>query len=172
MARTKQETSCEGSPFSKSSSQEKAAGPDQSAAPGDNHIVDWDGPNDPANPRNWSVARKWFITGCAMLGTLVIPLNGTSITVAAHEIDARFNISDTPFPNSYWTVTSWSVGGAVFIIIGLPLVEELGVRLAYLTTYSFFILMIIPQAFAQKYATLIVTRFLSGGCVGVCNQRL
>lgn len=24
------------------------------------NIVDWDGPNDPENPMNWSFFRKWF----------------------------------------------------------------------------------------------------------------
>jgi DHA1 family multidrug resistance protein-like MFS transporter len=26
------------------------------------NIVTWDGPNDSANPRNWSVKYRWFIT--------------------------------------------------------------------------------------------------------------
>ena len=128
-------------------------------------IIDWDGTNDPANPHNLSKARKWLITCAAVLGTLLIPLNGTSITVAAKEINAEFNISDDPFPNSYWTVTSWSVGGAIFIVVFLPLMEEIGVRIGFLSFYAFFILMIIPQALAQKFATLVVSRFFSGGCV-------
>jgi len=28
-----------------------------------NHIVDFDGPNDPENPKNWSRKRKWAVTG-------------------------------------------------------------------------------------------------------------
>lgn len=27
----------------------------------DINIVDWDGPNDPSNPRNWDPSRKWTI---------------------------------------------------------------------------------------------------------------
>ena len=130
-------------------------------------VLEWDGTNDIANPHNWSRTRKWIITGTAMVATLLVPLNGTSITVAAHEIDSRFGISDSAFPNSYWTVTSWSLGGAVFIVIGLPLMEDLGVRLGFLVLYAFFLLMIIPQALAQNFSTLIVTRFFSGGCVAL-----
>ena len=151
--------------FPASSAQEKLAVTNKDTLENGIQIVDWDGPNDPANPHNWSKARKWVITGAAIIGTLLIPLNGTSITVAAHEIDARFSVSDSVFPNSYWTVTSWSVGGAFFIIVGLPLMEDLGVRLGYLVSYIFFISMIIPQALAQSFATLVVTRFFSGGCV-------
>lgn len=130
-------------------------------------VLGWDGHNDPHNPYNWSKTRKWLVTGAALIGTLIIPLNGTSITVAAKEINMEFGISDVSFPNSYWPVTSWSVGGAVFIVIGLPLMEDLGVRLGYLSFYVFFLLMIIPQAVATNFATLIVTRFFSGGCVAL-----
>lgn len=155
------------SPCSISTLQEDGVCSEKHATQDGIHIVDWDGPNDPANPRNWSNVRKWFITSCAILGTFLITMNGTSITVAVDQLNSRFNVSDASFPNSYWAVTSWSIGGAVFIIVGLPLVEELGVRLVYQVAYVFFLLMIFPQAFAQNYATLVVTRFLSGGCVGL-----
>ena len=151
-------------PFSASSSEEKQNSLEQDGPETEVQTLDWE-PNDPANPQNFSKARKWLIAGTAMLGTLLIPLNGTSITVAAHEIDAQFGISDAGFPNGYWIVTSWSVGGAVFIVLGLPLMEDLGVRLGYVIFYAFFLLMIVPQAFAQNFSTLVVTRFFSGGCV-------
>ncbi|TKA26634.1 hypothetical protein B0A50_04742 [Salinomyces thailandicus] len=131
-------------------------------------VLHWDGPNDPANPYNWSKTRKWLVTAAALTGTLIVPLNGTSIAVAARAINERFDVTDTAtFANSYWTITSWSVGGAVFVIGFLPLMEDIGVRVGYLIFYVFFILMIIPQALAQNFATLIITRFLSGGCVAM-----
>jgi len=43
--------------------------PSQTASPtpegdseADPNVVTWDSPDDPANPRNWSLRRKWFIT--------------------------------------------------------------------------------------------------------------
>ena len=152
-------------PLSQSSSQEKGDGSFKAEASNGIQVIDWDGPSDPANPHNFSKARKWMITIAAILGTLLIPLNGTSITVAAKEIATRFDVSDNPFPNTYWTVTSWSLGGAIFIIVGLPLLEDLGVRSGFLGAYAFFVLMIIPQAVALNFETLVVTRFFSGGCV-------
>ncbi len=152
-------------PFTAASSQEKYSGEEGQPADGDVQVLDWDSPSDPENPHNFSITRKWIITGAALLGTLLVPLNGTSITVAHLELDRAFNISEATFPHSYWIVTSWSIGGAVFIVVGLPLLEDLGVRLGFLAFYAFFIVMIIPQALAQNYATLIVTRFFSGGCV-------
>ena len=122
--------------------------------------------NDAAQlPYNWGRSRKWMVAGAAMLGSLILPLNGTSITVARQSINSEFHIDDSTFPNSYWAVTSWTLGGAVFIILGLPLLEDLGVRTGYMISYLFFLLMIIPQAVAQNFATLIVSRFFAGGCV-------
>lgn len=112
------------------------------------NVLDWNDPEDPQNPRNFSNARKWMIAGACMLLTLLIPMNGTSITVATAQIDARFNISDQPFPNSYWTVVSWTLGGALFVMVGIPLLEDLGVRLGFLVFYALFLLMIIPQVSA------------------------
>lgn len=116
-------------------------------------------------PHEWSTSRKWTVAGVAMLGSLLLPLNGTSITVASKQINSDFNISDANFPNSYWAVTSWSLGGAVFIILGLPLLEDLGVRKGYMFIYAFFLLMLIPQALAHNFATLIASRFFAGGAV-------
>jgi MFS family permease len=151
----------------------------------------WIGPDDPQNPRNFTNARKWTLVCASLLATLLIPLNGTSIIVATAQIDNAFNISNTPFPNSYWLVTSWTLGGATFLIVGMAVMEDVGVRRSFLWLYGFFILMIIPQvsavalkrkdyacvfdlttltfeqAVAQNFATLIVTRFLSGGCVAL-----
>lgn len=36
----------------------------------DPNIVDWDGPNDPANPRNWSKARKMLNVSLVSLSVL------------------------------------------------------------------------------------------------------
>jgi len=133
----------------------------------DQVILTWDGPHDPGNPYNWSLHRKWLVTGTALFATLIVPLNGSSITVAAEEINARFGVSDASFPNSYWPVASWNIGGALCILLFLSLMEDTGVRIGYIVTYVFFLLMIVPQALAQNYATLIVTRFFSGGCVAL-----
>lgn len=127
----------------------------------------WDGPNDRSNPYNWPTSRKWLIASIALTGTLILPWNGTSITVAAAEINEAFGVSDSSFPNSYWVVTSWSLGGTLFVILLLPMMEDFGVQLGYLAFYVFFLLLLIPQAVAQNFATLVVSRFFTGGCVAL-----
>lgn len=99
-------------------------------------IVDWDGPDDPDNPFKWSIYRKLAITAVALIGTLIFQMNGTSITVAAVEINRTFGISDASFPNSYWPVTSWTLGGATVTLIILPLMEDFGLRDSYIVSKS------------------------------------
>lgn len=36
----------------------------------DPNMVTWDGPDDPTNPQNWSIGRKWFITIVCGISTL------------------------------------------------------------------------------------------------------
>ncbi|KAK4575109.1 hypothetical protein LTR86_000961 [Recurvomyces mirabilis] len=145
-----------------------ASDSEKASTPQDNvTILEWDGPNDPANPYNWPKQRKWLVTATALFSTLIVTLNGTGISVAALEINQDFGISDAAFPNSYWPITSWTLGGAVFVIFFLPVMEDVGVRIGFLVTYIFFFVMVIPQALAQNFATLIVTRFFSGGCVSL-----
>lgn len=94
-------------------------------------------------------------------------MNGTIITVAHQEINEQFGISDASFPNSYWPVSSWAIGGGCFSLLVLPLMEDFGVRWVFLGTYVSFFCFVIPQAVAQNFATLIVTRFFAGGCVAI-----
>lgn len=36
----------------------------------DRNKVDWEGPDDPENPQNWPVRRKWFITALCLVMTV------------------------------------------------------------------------------------------------------
>lgn len=130
-------------------------------------IVAWDGTDDPGNPYNWSLQQKWILTAMAVFTTFISMMNGTIITVAHEAINTEFNLSDANFPHSYWPVTSWAVGGAFCSLLILPLMEDFGVRWVFLGTYFVFLCFVVPQAVAQNFATLVVTRFFAGGCVSI-----
>jgi len=129
--------------------------------------VSWDGPNDPENPFNWSIWKKRTITLIALVATFTTLIDGTIITAAHEAINDEFNISDAHFPNSYWPVTTWALGGALSVLIILPLMEDFGVRAGFLGTYFVFICSVIPQAVAQSFVALCICRFLAGACVSV-----
>ncbi|KIW65363.1 hypothetical protein PV04_07629 [Phialophora macrospora] len=146
-----------------------ASSDEHNTFPDTDDAVDWL-PDDPENPYNWPASKKWAITAVGILATFTTILNGTMITVAHAAINDEFHVSDATFPHSYWPVTSWALGGGLSGLVILPLMEDFGVRPAFLTTYVVFILFIIPQAVATNFATLIVSRLFSGGCVSVLSN--
>ncbi|KAL3477734.1 major facilitator superfamily domain-containing protein [Aspergillus californicus] len=131
------------------------------------NTLSWNDPDDPENPYNWPTPRKWILTYLAAFTTFLTMMNGTIITVAHVEISELFNISETAFPHSYWPVTSWATGGACSALFILPLAEDFGTRPVFLSTYLIFLCFLVPQAVAQNFATLVVTRFFAGGCVAI-----
>lgn len=133
----------------------------------DTATLSWDDNGDPENPYNWPLSRKWTLTGLAAFATLLSMMNGTIITVAHFEITELFNVSDAAFPHSYWPVTTWASGGACSALFILPLTEDFGTRPVFLITYLLFLCFLIPQALAQNFATLVVTRFFAGCCVAI-----
>ena len=76
-------------------------------------------------------------------------------------------MSESPFPHSYWMVTSWALGGAFSTLLALPVMEDFGAKAGFLSTYGVMLCFFIPQALARNYATLIIARFFSGGCVSI-----
>jgi hypothetical protein len=98
--------------------------------------IDWTGPTDPDNPFNWPVSKKWRVTLLACFMTFVVQINGTMMTSAAEQINESFHVSDDTFPHSYWPVLSWNLGGAAGPLLGLPLMENFGVRWTYLVRCS------------------------------------
>ena len=132
--------------------------------------IAWTSPTDPSNPFNWPTGKKWLITLVACYVTLIVGLNATSIAPAVPQINARFNISDATFPNSFWAITAWNVGAAIAPMFALPLMENYGMHPGYLAAYAVFALSVFPQAFAPSYATFVGVRALAGCAGGVLQD--
>lgn len=107
------------------------------------------------------------MTSLAAFATFLTMMNGTMATIAHFEIAEHFNINETSFPHSYWIVTTWATGGALSALFILPLAEDFGTRPVFLSTYLLFLCFLMPQAIAQNFATLVVTRVFSGGCAAI-----
>lgn len=133
-------------------------------------IVAWNGPDDPQDPFNWPLRKKWWATGLGLLASYVCSMNGTIIAVAHQAISEEFHISDAAFPHSYWPTTSWGIGAALIPLFLFPVMEDFGVRPVVLGTYFVFVCFLIPVGLAHNFATLIVIRFFSGGCVPIMSD--
>jgi DHA1 family multidrug resistance protein-like MFS transporter len=63
--------------------------PTKGPEPGSEHLVDWDGPNDPNNPQNWSKGYKWWIymvlSGMTFVVSFASSVWSTTVIVTAEE---------------------------------------------------------------------------------------
>ncbi|RDB16631.1 Efflux pump vrtL [Hypsizygus marmoreus] len=58
-------------------------------------IVDWDGPDDPANPKNWPYRQKWAATLVVSLFTFISPVSSSMVAPATTQVAADFGVTDT-----------------------------------------------------------------------------
>lgn len=61
----------------------------------DPNLVTWTGPDDPANPHNWSVGRKLAITGIWVYGNVVTTIASSIFSSGAGGIAREFDVSST-----------------------------------------------------------------------------
>ena len=57
-------------------------------------IVDWDGPDDPQNPKNWSYRKKWASTIIVSMFTLISPVSSSMIAPASEAVAQEFSITN------------------------------------------------------------------------------
>ncbi|KAL8874723.1 MAG: hypothetical protein Q9198_006829 [Flavoplaca austrocitrina] len=126
----------------------------------------------PNNPVNWPERKKWRIVLVIATVILLVGLNATSATTPGLIIAEHFHVADTSFPHSFWPVTVWNTGAAIGPMIGMPMLENFGIRRAYMLLYLSFTTMVIPQALAQNFATLLVVRAIAGFVGGVLQNVL
>ena len=79
----------------------------------------------------------------------------------------RFHVQNEPFPNLFWATTSWNMGAAFWPLLFVPLTESSGRMPGYFGAYILLVISLFPSAFAQNFATLVVTRFFGGGASSV-----
>ncbi|CAO1604865.1 hypothetical protein XANCAGTX0491_008406 [Xanthoria calcicola] len=126
----------------------------------------------PENPYNWPQPKKWRIALLVAAVILLVGLNATSVTTPSLIIAEDFHVADTAFPHSFWPVTVWNTGAAIGPMIGMPVLENFGIRRGYLILYLIFTATLIPQALARNFATLLVVRAIAGLVGGVLQNAL
>ncbi|KAI2945115.1 hypothetical protein CBS147321_4053 [Aspergillus niger] len=133
----------------------------------DLEIHTWNGKDDPDNPFNWSTSYKWLLTVTVCFISILTGIPAGSYGSGNNWMEERFHVQNTPFPNLYWATTSWNMGAAFWPLIFVPLTESSGRMPGYFVAYIILIISLFPSAFAQNYATLVVTRFFGGGASSV-----
>lgn len=134
-------------------------------------LVDWHNPTDPLNPIDWPFIKKITITVFCVFVQFCIGLDITSLTVLTNiQINNYYGVSQDV--NTYWPVTSWLTGFAIFILLSQLVLNGQSVRWSAIILLTLLIGLIIPQGFCSNYAGFIVLRFFAGGIVGLITLTL
>ncbi|KAK5134646.1 hypothetical protein LTR08_006302 [Meristemomyces frigidus] len=126
----------------------------------DPNLVTWDGPNDPANPKNWSLGRKWAATLVVSVFTFISPVASSMVAPALGTIAKDFGI--TSEVESQLVLSIFILAYAVGPLFLGPLSEIFGRRIVLQMSNAFFFAFNLGCGFAQNKGQMIAFRFMSG----------
>ncbi|KAH9853266.1 MFS polyamine transporter [Lenzites betulinus] len=123
-------------------------------------VVDWDGPEDPTNPKNWSIKQKWAVTLVVSSYAFLSPMSSSMIAPASNQVAQDFGVTDKTvialFTSIY--VLAYALGPLTLA----PLCELYGRARVLQLSNAFYFAWNLGCGFAQSPAQLIIFRFLSG----------
>ncbi|KAL0954037.1 hypothetical protein HGRIS_005191 [Hohenbuehelia grisea] len=123
-------------------------------------IVDWDGADDPMNPKNWSYKKKWAATIVVSSFTFISPVSSSMIAPATGRLAEDFGITSSVVMA---LATSVFVLAYAFgpLVLG-PLSEIFGRSRVLQLANLFYLVWNLACGFAQNTGQLIAFRFLAG----------
>lgn len=122
-------------------------------------ILDWQGPSDPANPRNFPLPLRIFSTLAVTLLAFVSTFAASIYSPAISSIRTTFAVSEEL---AILPISIYNLGMAFGPLVGAPLSETFGRRVVFLATAPVFALFILGSGFADSMRTLVVCRFFAG----------
>ncbi|KAF4122536.1 Sugar (and other) transporter [Geosmithia morbida] len=131
----------------------------ESALSAEDNLVTFDGPDDPANPLNWSRRAKWTATILVSSFTFVSPIASTMLSPSLPDLEDEFGTSgfETNLIMSIFLL-AYAIGP--FIIA--PLSEMYGRVVVLQSSNMVFLLFNTVCGFSKTKAEIMVFRFLSG----------
>ncbi|KAJ5063805.1 major facilitator superfamily domain-containing protein [Bipolaris maydis] len=126
----------------------------------DANLVTWDSANDPQNPKNWSMKRKWAALTIVAFFTIVSPITSSMIAPALSHITADFRIKNEV--QSQLTLSIFVLAQAIGPLCLGPLSEIYGRTIVLQLSNLFFVVWNLGCGFSQTPAQLMVCRFFSG----------
>lgn len=126
----------------------------------DPDLVDWDGPDDPANPQNWSSRWKWGNIAVLSAITFLVPLGSSFFAPAVPELLQEFDEHNQALAT--FVVSVYVLGFAFGPLLVAPLSEVYGRLPVYHLCNLGFIIFTVAAAVANSMSSLIVFRFFQG----------
>ncbi|KAK5704727.1 hypothetical protein LTR17_021641 [Elasticomyces elasticus] len=122
-------------------------------------LVTWDGENDPANPQNFSLFRKWLITVLTSFGGLVCLMSSTMLAPALGDIAHDLDITQA---EASMTLSIFVLAFAFGPMVLAPMAEVFGRRNVWLLSSIWYCIFNIISGFSHNNGLLLATRLLAG----------
>ncbi|KAI0111763.1 MFS general substrate transporter [Daldinia grandis] len=126
----------------------------------DPDLVDWDGPDDPENPANWSDKKKWLNIAILSIMTLVTPLGSSMFAPGIPGIMVEFH--ETSSTLATFLVSVYILGFAFGPLLIAPLSEIFGRRPLYIYGNILFVIFSVGAALSTGTGMLMAFRLLMG----------
>ncbi|KAH8759319.1 major facilitator superfamily domain-containing protein [Diaporthe sp. PMI_573] len=123
-------------------------------------IIDWDGPDDPDNPRNWRATTKMVHVCLVSAFTLYANLASVMFAPGAEALCAEFGITNSTV--AALTVTIYVLGFALGPLFISPLSEIYGWLIVYTVGNGVHLAFTIGCALSTNTAMFMVFRFMCG----------
>ena len=120
--------------------------------------VTWD-EDDIENPHNWSLARRTYVTICAVLLVVNATFASSSPSGCLESISEFFHVSTEA---AGLTITLFLLGYCAGPLVFAPLSEFYGRRFIFYGTFTAYVAFNFLCAFAPNFGSLLVGRFLAG----------
>ncbi|KAI1085537.1 MFS general substrate transporter [Whalleya microplaca] len=122
-------------------------------------LVEWDGPDDPANPQNWNWKKKMWFTILFSICTFAVSFGSSVLASAVIVLSEDYHISPTVAGLS---ITVYVLGFAAGPLVWGPVSEYMGRYWPFMIGYVGFRCFTIGVACAQNSYTIMICRFMQG----------
>ncbi|KAL2830310.1 major facilitator superfamily domain-containing protein [Aspergillus cavernicola] len=136
----------------------RTAGSNQSAA--DPKLVTWTGPDDPENPKNWPMNKKWAIVLMVSSFTFISPVSSSMVAPALTTLAKDLHIEDAV--ESQLALSIFVLAYAVGPLFLGPLSEIYGRVIILQLSNLFYLIFNIACGVSQTKTQMIVFRFFAG----------
>lgn len=122
--------------------------------------ITFGGPEDPSNPKNWPLRKKWLVVTTVSLYAFLSPMTSTMIAPALPELRIEFNIQNQT--GSALMLSIFLLGWVIGPIITSPLSEVYGRVIVLQLGTLIYLVFNLASGFAQTQAQTTVLRLFAG----------
>ncbi|KAF2150202.1 MFS general substrate transporter [Myriangium duriaei CBS 260.36] len=124
-------------------------------------VIDWDGPNDPENPKNWSTPKKFFVTFLICLLTTAVYIGSAIYSPGEQLVAKEFGVSEeVAILGLCLFVAGYGLGPMVWA--PMSEVPQIGRTPIYIITLAIFVVFQLGAALPHNLGMFLAFRFLTG----------